>query len=76
MRIIGLVLTALVFGAAVGDVNEFIDIPSMIIVVGGTIGMLIFGGSSIFTMFKGVFSFDATVEELTTAAKGGKMARA
>ena len=75
MSIIGLILTALAFGATVGDVNEFIDIPSIIIVVGGTIGMLIFGGSSLSTMFKGVYSSDDTVGKLTTAAKGWKMSR-
>ena len=75
MRIIGLIITFVLIVVAMGDVSAFIDVPSLLIVVGGTLGMLIFGRSGIPNMISAAFSGDATNEELTAAAKGWRMAR-
>ena len=75
MRIIGLIITIALITLAMGDITAFIDIPSLLIVLGGTLGMLIFGCSSIPNMVSAVFSGDATNEQLTAAAKGWRMAR-
>ena len=71
LRIVGLIV--IVFSMMVGigsNLPSMIDLPSIIIVVGATLGMLIFGGSSIPTMVKAVFSSDASEDDIRTAIKG------
>ena len=75
MRIIGLIAIFTLILLAMGDVTIFIDIPCVLIVLGGTIAMLLWAGASIRFMFKAVFSRNATLEELQAAIKGWRLAR-
>ena len=77
MRIVGLIAIITAFMVGIGsNLPIMIDPASLIIVLGGTLGMLLFGSSSIPTMFKTIFSGTATVEELQAGVKGWKMASA
>jgi len=75
MRIIGLIAILTVIPLAMGDVTIFFDLPCVLIVLGGTIGMLLWAGASIGSMFKAVFSGNATLEELQTGVQGWRLAR-
>ena len=71
MSIIGLlvIFIALGFGLA-GDLTKFIDITSLFMTLGGTIGLLLFSGTNIGAMFKGAFTNNATGDELRAGARG------
>ena len=75
MRIIGLVLLLALLALAMGDLTVFIDIPSLLIDLGFTIGALIFARAGIFTMFSAAFAASATGEQLQAAARGWDQAR-
>ena len=76
LRIIGLIIfiTSIMVGIG-SNIQTFIDPPSLLIILGGTIGMLLLGGSSIGNMFSAVFSSDATPDQLNAAARGWGLAR-
>ena len=76
LRVIGLIaaLTALMVGIG-ANLPLFLDPPSVLIVIGGAISMLLIGGHSIPTMFRAVFSGEATIAELRTAARAWRMVR-
>jgi len=75
MRIIGLIAILTLILLAMGDVTLFFNMPSVLIVLGGTIGMLLWAGASIGSMFKAVFSGNATLEELQAGVNGWRLAR-
>jgi len=75
MRIVGLVVIVVLLVMAMGDVIIFFNIPSVLIVVGGTIGMLLFGRNSIPAMFKAAFSGSASDAVVRAGAYGWRMAR-
>lgn len=77
MRILGLIVIITVFMVGIGsNLPAMLDIPSAIITIGGALGMLLFSGVSVGGMFTAAFSADATSEELTSAAKGWRLATA
>ena len=75
MRIVGLVSIFTLLLLAMGNVPAFIDVPSMLIVIGGTIALLLFGGNSIPAMCKAAFSGSASDEVVRAGAYGWRMAR-
>ena len=75
MRIIGLVILLALLAVAMGDLTMFIDIPSALIVLGFTIGALIFARAGIPNMFGAAFDAGATAEQLQAAARGWTQAR-
>jgi flagellar motor component MotA len=76
MRIIGLLIVVVLMGLAMGnEVSIFIDIPSALIVLGFTLGALIFARAGIPNMFAASFSAEATKEQLQAAARGWAQAR-
>lgn len=75
MRILGLILVLLIPAAGTARHSVFFDPPSMIPVVGFTIGALLLSGAGIPRMFAAVFSSRATSEELKAAIHGWAQAR-
>lgn len=76
MRLVGIVLAVAVLMVGIGsNLNAVFDIPSLIIVLGGTIGMLLLGGSALGPMLRTIGSGPATEAEARAAAKGWRMAR-
>jgi len=75
MRIVGLVVVVVLLVMAMGNVIMFIDLPSILIVLGGTIGMLLFGRNSIPAMFKAAFSGSASDAVVRAGAYGWRMTR-
>lgn len=75
MRIVGLVLILALNAVAMGDLTVFIDIPSLIIVLGFPIGALIFARAGIPSMFGAAFDADASRVQLEAAARGWAQAR-
>jgi flagellar motor component MotA len=78
MRIIGLIVylfAALMVGIG-SNLPAMIDTSSLIIVLLGTLGLLLFGGSRLGNMFGVVFSGEATVADLQEAAQAWKQAGA
>ncbi len=76
MRIVGIVAVIVAMMVGVGsNIAAFIDAKSLIIVVGGTIGMLLLGGSRIPLMVSAIFAVPASEDDARTAARGWKMAR-
>lgn len=78
MRIVGLLLVLLVILLGVfngGNLWFFIDFPSIIVLIGLPLGSLLLARVSIPTMLKAVFSANASVEELRTAARGWAQTR-
>ena len=75
MGIVGLIVILVAFGIGGGsNLSILFDPNTALIVIVGTLGLLLFGGSSIPTMFKAVFSSTATVDELQAAIKGWRLA--
>ena len=71
--IIGLILTMVVIVMGIfngGHLINFVDVPSVIVVLFITIGSLLIAHVSIPTMLKAVLSAQLTVEELRHAARG------
>ena len=76
LRVIGLVAAIVSILVGVGsNLPIFVDPPSIIIVIGGGLSMLLLGGHSIPTMFRAVFSGEASIDELRKAARAWKMVR-
>ena len=75
MRIVGLVILFALLALAMGDLTSFIDIPSLILVPGFTIGALIFARAGIPNMFSAAFAAEATSDQLQAAARGWGQAR-
>ena len=76
-RISGFVLFISFFSMGMDfQLDTFHDITSIFIVVGGTLGMLLLGGSNIPNMIKTAFSGDATDEELREGISDWRQARA
>ena len=76
MRIIGVVVFLMTLGIGIGsNLGAMGDPRSASIVLVGTLGMLLLGGSSIPTMFKAVFSSAASEEEIRAGVRAWKMAR-
>ena len=76
MRIVGLLLATMAAMVGVGsNFSALIDVPSAIIVFGGLSGLLMFGGTNISAMFRGLSPGSLSSEELRLAAKGWKLAR-
>ncbi|MFH1566573.1 MAG: MotA/TolQ/ExbB proton channel family protein [Gemmatimonadota bacterium] len=76
MRIVGIVLCILVMMVGIGsNLSAMIDIPSLIIVLGGTFGMLLLGGSPLVLMLRSIVSVPAAEPEARAAARGWRMAR-
>ena len=76
MRIVGLLVVCSSVMVGIGsDIGAIMNLPALIIVLLGTLGMLLFSRCQVATMFKAVFSNEATTAELQVGAKGLKMAR-
>ena len=75
MRIIGLLLitAAVALGSEAHPTADgvlfFLDFQSAVFVLGGTLALLLFSGSSIGTMFKVLFSNDVTPEEVQAGSR-------
>ena len=70
MRIVGLIigLGLIIAGTFMGGTfQSFVDIPSVLIVVGGTLGVYLFSGSSVVLLARSAFSSDLSQGELQTA---------
>ena len=77
MRIIGLIIFIAGMGIGIGaNISFMIDIKSAAIVVGCTLGLLLFGGSRIGPMFSSVFRWSIPVADLLQAARDWKLAAA
>ena len=75
MRVIGLVLVfASIVVASGANARAMIDPPSLIMVLGGTIGALLFAGASIPSMLKALFSSELGEEVKRQAIRGWKLA--
>ncbi|MFC1525193.1 MotA/TolQ/ExbB proton channel family protein [Candidatus Latescibacterota bacterium] len=75
MRIVGLIIILVAFMVGIGsNLPAMTDIPSAIIVIVGTLGMLLFSGASVGGMFTSVFSGDATADQLLAGAKAWRLA--
>lgn len=78
MRIVGLIIgLGLILAAtlSVGSFGSFVDIPSALIVVGGTLGLYLFSGSSVLLLVRSVFSSDLSQSELRVAVSLWKRLR-
>ena len=76
MRIVGIIVAIVAMLIGIGsNLPAMVDIPSLIIVLGGTIGMLLLGGSPIPLMVSAIFSVPESPADAAAAAKGWKMAR-
>ena len=77
MRIIGLIIFIAGMGIGIGaNISFMIDIKSAAIVVGCTLGLLLFGGSRIGPMFGSVFRCSVPAADLLQAARDWKLAAA
>lgn len=76
MRIVGIVLAIAALLIGIGaNLAAMIDAPSLIIVIGGAVGMLLLGGSRLGLMVSAIASVPDNEEDARAAAKGWKMAR-
>ena len=67
MHIVGLLIALLTMGMAMfmgGNVGLFIDVPSVMVLVGVTLGALWLARVSIAGMFRAVFTTDVSKEDL------------
>ena len=78
MRVVGfIIVTGLIIAAtfSVGRIHSFLDIPSALIVAGGTLGMYLFSSSSVLLLVRSVFSSDLSQGELQVAVTVWKRLR-
>ena len=77
MRILGLVILVIALSVGIGPyLGLMLDVPSLIIVLGGSLGALLFAGQRLGNMFRAVFSSAATRDDLLAAAGAWKLAGA
>ena len=77
MRILGLLISFGLIGLAAfssGGLSPILDVPSLIVVVGLTLGGLLMSGSPVGLMIKSLFVSTITGEERQAAAEGWKRA--
>ena len=75
MAVLGLILAVgFIMVGIGGNLQRFVDIPSILIVVGFTVGVVLLGKGSIGTMFSAVFG-EAGKEDLEKAARGWALAK-
>ena len=78
MHIVGLLIALLTMGMAMfmgGNIGLFIDVPSVMVLVGVTLGALWLARVSIAGMFRAVFTTDVSKEDLAAAVAGLRQAR-
>ncbi len=75
MRILGLIIIIALLALGMGSITPFIDLPSALVVLGFTIGALIFSGAGIANMFSISFAANADAKHLAAAARGWAQAR-
>ena len=77
MRIIGLIIFIAAMGVGIGvNISSMFNVESAAIVLGGTLGLLLFGGSRIGPMFSSVFRCSIPAADLLQAARDWKLAAA
>ena len=77
MRIIGLIIFIAGMGIGIGaNISAMLHLQSAAMVVGGTLGLLLFGGSRIGPMFSSVFRCSIPAADLLQAARDWKLAAA
>jgi flagellar motor component MotA len=77
MRIVALLLVVFfIYEGMKAGVSALTDLPGLLLLLVGTLGALMFGGTNIATMFKSVFSGRATADELRAGARAWGLAGA
>ena len=77
MRIIGLIIFIAGMGIGIGtNISAMLHLECAAMVVGGTLGLLLFGGSRIGPMFGSVFRCSIPAADLLQAARDWKLAAA
>ena len=69
------ILTLIVMAIGPPNLPSFIDIPSLLVVSGGTISGLLLSGKDLSQMFVAIFSSSASKEEIESAAISWRLAR-
>ena len=76
LRILGLVILVITLSVGIGPyLGLMLDVPSLIIVLGFTLGALLLGGDSLRLMARGIAPASLSAAELLAAAKGWKRTR-
>lgn len=77
LRILGLVILVVALSIGIGPyLGLMLDVPSLIIVLGGSLAALLFAGQRLGNMFRAVFSSSASRDDLLAAARAWQLAGA